>query len=278
MKLACNYAVVRFLPYAATEEFVNVGVVLHCAATGYLDFRLARKWSRVTEFFPELDTALYRNALQMFRVDLGSVKAATGTNHPQQLVMEDTIGGSDTIFRELVRPRESLFRFSGVRTVLTEDPNAKLYELYSFYVERQFAREREYQETLMTYHLRKLFMRTGTAAYYRSESVGNEKYSVTIPFVHRRDHVALKAIKPLDLNKETSTKIYEHGDQWINRVRRLREIDMLPRRLLFAVREPETPGTRADAAHEIEVELARLETKVLPIRNEAEVIEFAKVA
>ena len=129
----------------------------------------------------------------------------------------------------------------------------------------------------MTYHLRKLFMRTGTAAYYRSESVGNEKYSVTFPFVHRRDHEALKAIKPLDLNKETSTKIYEHGDQWINRVRRLREIDMLPRWLLFAVREPETPGTRADAAHEIEKELARLETRVLPIRNEAEVIEFAKV-
>ena len=60
-------------------------------------------------------------------------------------------------------------------------------------------------------------------------------------------------------------------------MRRLREIDMLPRWLLFAVREPETPGTRADAAHEIEKELARLETRVLPIRNEAEVIEFAKV-
>ena len=88
----------------------------------------------------------------------------------------------------------------------------------------------------------------------RNESIcaNNEKYSVTIPFVHRRDHVALMAIKPLDLSKETSTKIYEHGDQWINRVRRLREIDMLPRWLLFAVREPETPGTRADAAHEIE--------------------------
>ena len=38
------------------------------------------------------------------------------------------------------------------------------------------------------------------------------------------------------------------------------------------------PGTRADAAHEIEKELARLETRLLPIRNEAEVIEFAKVA
>jgi hypothetical protein len=278
MKLACNYAVVRFLPYATTEEFVNVGIVLYCAATGYLDFRLTKKWSRVTEFFPELDTALYRNSLQMFRVDLGSVKAMMGTSHPHQLVLEGAVGSYDTIFRELVRPRESLFRFGGVRTVLTEDPNTKLDELYSFYVERQFAREREYQETLMTNHLRKLFLRIGTAAYYRSESVGNEKYSVTIPFVHRRDHVAFKAIKPLDLNKETSTKIYEHGDQWINRVRRLREIDMLPRQLLFAVRSPDTLGTRADAAHEIEVELARLETKVLPIRNETEVIEFAKVA
>ena len=278
MKLACNYSVARFLPYAVTEEFVNVGIVLHCVATGYLDFRLARKWSRVTDFFPELDTALYRNSLQMFRVELESAKAVMGDNHPQQLVMENTASVRDATFRQLVRPRESLFRFSGVRTVIADHRNAKLDELYNFYVERQFAREREYQETLITYHLKKLFMRTGTAAYYRSESVRNEKYSVTIPFVYRRDHVALKAIKPLDLNKDTSTKIYEHGDQWINRVRRLLEIDKLPHQLLFAVRSPESPGTRADAAHEIEVELARLETKVLPIRDEFEVIEFAKVA
>lgn len=29
-KLACQYAVVRFLPYAETGEFANVGVALAC--------------------------------------------------------------------------------------------------------------------------------------------------------------------------------------------------------------------------------------------------------
>ncbi len=29
-KVACNYAIIRFLPYPETEEFVNVGVVLAC--------------------------------------------------------------------------------------------------------------------------------------------------------------------------------------------------------------------------------------------------------
>jgi len=41
MKLTCNYAVAHFLPYAVTEEFVNIGVILHCRETGYLDFRLS---------------------------------------------------------------------------------------------------------------------------------------------------------------------------------------------------------------------------------------------
>ncbi len=279
MKLACNYAVARFLPYVETEEFVNVGVVLHCAETGFFDFRLGRKWSRVTDFFPELDRELYRNAAQLFRVDLDDAKAMADSGHPLQLRIGEVPAEGPAVFREVVRARESLFRFGAVRTVMAVDPRAKLEELFAFYVDRQFAREREYQETRMTNHLRKAFFRTGAAMFFRSEAIGNEKYSVNVPFVHRRGNVAVKAIKPLDLNKETSTKIYEHGDHWINRVRRLREIDCLPEQFLFAVRSPEgTSKTRIDAAREIERELVRMETKVLPFRAEAEVLEFARVA
>ncbi len=39
-KLACRYAILRFLPYTETGEFANVGVVLACPATGYFGFKL----------------------------------------------------------------------------------------------------------------------------------------------------------------------------------------------------------------------------------------------
>lgn len=39
----CNYAVVRFLPYRETGEFVNVGVVLYCREAGFFDVALEPK-------------------------------------------------------------------------------------------------------------------------------------------------------------------------------------------------------------------------------------------
>ncbi|TAM57619.1 MAG: DUF3037 domain-containing protein [Rhodanobacter sp.] len=39
-RFACQYAIIRFLPYAETGEFANVGVVLACPATGYFGARL----------------------------------------------------------------------------------------------------------------------------------------------------------------------------------------------------------------------------------------------
>ena len=38
----CFYSVLRFCPYRETDEFVNVGVILACPATGFLDFKFER--------------------------------------------------------------------------------------------------------------------------------------------------------------------------------------------------------------------------------------------
>jgi len=43
------------------------------------------------------------------------------------------------LFKELVKPRENLIRYSSMRTVLTSDPAFTLNELFQCYVDRQFA-------------------------------------------------------------------------------------------------------------------------------------------
>lgn len=275
MKLTCNYAIARFLPYAVTEEFVNIGVLLHCHETGFLDFRLTNRRKRITGFFPELDGALYRDAFQAFRDDL---QAAIPRNHDsRQMLLPGQ--GTAALFSELVRPRESLFRFDSAKTVLTDNPQLKLEELYNFFVERQFARDKEYQETIMTHHLRRLFLsQAGRASMFRQGTLGNELYSVSVPFLLQEAVRPLKAIKPLDLNKETSTRIIEHGDQWLNRIVRLREIGCLPDQMLFPVDEPLTGDMRRKAAGEIVDRLEKLNVLVVPFRDEARVLEFAKTA
>jgi hypothetical protein len=278
MKLACNYAIVRFLPYPETGEFVNVGVVLVCAATGFFDFQMAQRRRRVTDFFRELDPRIYQAGSRFFREELGYYKNIFPTGNAFQYALPETQQLVLETFRKLVRPRESLFRFGEIQTALAKNPQIKLQELFEHFVNRQFAREKEYQEMLMANHLREVFHRLGVARQFRQEALGNERYEVTLPFVYRREERLLKAIKPLDLDKPTSTKIYEHGDQWVNRLNRLTEMGKLPEQMLFAVREPEPEGTRAEAAKDILSRLRSLHARVVPMRDEKAVVDFTRVA
>jgi hypothetical protein len=139
----CNYAVIRFLPYRETGEFVNVGVVLFCREAGFFDVALeTNQQKRVTDFFPELDRELFLAGRQAFFEELRRVKQLLNAEE-RKLDEQARLG----VFRELVRPRESVFRFGEAGTVLAEDPAAKLQELFERYVNRQFAKPRECQET-----------------------------------------------------------------------------------------------------------------------------------
>jgi hypothetical protein len=274
--LACNYAVVRFLPYRETGEFVNVGVVLFCPEAGYFDLRMeTRKQGRVTDFFPELDKNLFRLGRQNFHGELKRVR---------ELLNRDPRRAEDpmrlAVFRELVRPRESVFRFSEAATVLAEDPAAKLQELFDHCVNRQFAHGREYQETVMAKRLNEVLRTHELARFYRmNRPVGNDDFHVILPFVSDATNgagVARRAIKPLDLDRDEPTKIYEHGDLWVKRVERLRQVNRLPEGMLFTLREPTTGDKRVRACAEIRTELARLEVSVLPYGDERGLLEFAK--
>jgi len=62
--------------------------------------------------------------------------------------------------------------------------------------------------------------------------------------------VPRKAIKPLDLDKKDPTAVIDHGDVWIQRVRRLKSINCMPEKFIFAVRYPKDDKCM-DAAHKI---------------------------
>jgi len=49
MKTLCLYAIVRFMPYAETQEFANVGVVMCVPDKNIFKFKLAPKhFARIT--------------------------------------------------------------------------------------------------------------------------------------------------------------------------------------------------------------------------------------
>lgn len=134
-QFVCNYAVLRFLPYPETGEFVNLGVALHSPEIGFFDVLLESRMKRVTDFFPELDKESFSAAREAIAAELDRVKSLIGKTRAPDL--------GRRIFRDVVRPRESVFRFGEVRTVLTEDPKGLAAKLFAQYVSRQFGQSKE---------------------------------------------------------------------------------------------------------------------------------------
>ncbi len=121
---ACNYAMLRFLPYPETGEFVNVGVLVTCLQPCLLHFVAERKMpDRAKSIFPKQNEQAFEAALEALRLEMERVKG--GAHDPKSVQFA---------FNESVRIRESVFRFGEVRTILTPNPQNLGDELFARYV------------------------------------------------------------------------------------------------------------------------------------------------
>ena len=59
-----DYAVIRVVPRVEREEFINVGVILSCEASRYLEARIELDEARLRALAPDLDIESVRRHLQ----------------------------------------------------------------------------------------------------------------------------------------------------------------------------------------------------------------------
>lgn len=272
-KFACQYAIVRFLPYLETGEFANVGVVMLCPEAGLFEFRLLRHVRRITSFFEELDAGIYRRAANDFKLELRRIHKWLDDNQGNAM----DVGLARQFFAELTRPREALMRFDGVRVVLAADPAQQFEELFGHYVERNFA-TKAYQEQLLEKGVRKLLADAKLEKAFRPETLGDTAdYHTRLPFVYCDAGRALKAIKPLYLAQDDPAQIYDHGWAWLGRVEKLRALKLMPDQVLFPVQGPaETDGKRFEMFYEITKKMMDSELQVIPNQQTQKIIEFAQ--
>jgi Protein of unknown function (DUF3037) len=233
---------------------VNLGVAVHCPANGYFAERVEeRKTARVTDFFPELDRENFRAARAAMREEMRRVTALINGSKDFEL--------GRRAFRELVRPREAIFRFGEMRTILTANPATVVDDLFAEYVHRHFAQQKEYQETVMARRYYDALKHCRPDRTFQwSHLVGTDEYRIRIPICSDlcdANGAPLRALKPLDLARAEPTDVIEHGDAWIQRLRRLRMYHRLPDRFIFAVRRPAGEACK-DAAGKV---LSELETE-----------------
>jgi len=258
----CNYAPLRFLPYPETGEFVNVGVVVFCPEIEWFDYRLeVKRRKRIHEFFPELDKKILRDSIATVDLELGHHRNATELQLFGHRLTPEVARPRTLWFKDLIRQREALLHFGQPGVLLAKDPAEALDTLFQNIVRRQFARPKVYQEGVMRRRLAEL-LNKWKMPYEKDQIVGNQEYHVTMPFVHFVDRMATKVLKPFDLNKPETNEIYNHGDIWVAKMRRLEERKLMPKEVVFAVQLP-SKGTRLTAANKICDALKELKVRVV---------------
>jgi hypothetical protein len=122
----CSFFLLRYVPDAVKNEFVNVGLVLLPEA-GRAELRFTRDWSRAKCLDPQADTDL----LQALEADLRG-----------QLL--DANGGRDQILRKMQDSFSNALQPSEFKACLAESPTAEADALAEMYLEtprRRTARE-----------------------------------------------------------------------------------------------------------------------------------------
>ncbi len=115
-----QYVVLRCVPRVDREEFVNVGVVLHCQAADFLDVRWSLDRTRLGCVFPDLDVdAVEASLATVARVCAGE----PGTGRP-------VLDGLGRRFGWLSAPRSTVVQPGPVHGGVCGDPATALAGLH----------------------------------------------------------------------------------------------------------------------------------------------------
>jgi hypothetical protein len=121
-----DYAIVRVVPRVDRGEQVNVGVILSCADTDFLDARIEMDDAVLRAIDPEIDLVALRTNLDVIPA------VCRGGPEAGPIGMLPPRGR----FRWLVSPRSTIIQPSAVHTGRTADPAACLEHLMARVVRR----------------------------------------------------------------------------------------------------------------------------------------------
>ena len=115
-----DYAIVRVVPHVERGERVNVGVILSCAETDFLDARIEIDERALLALDPGLDLTAVRTNLDVIP------KVCRGGPEAGPIGLLPARGR----FRWLVSPRSTIIQPSAVHTGLCHEPAEQLERLF----------------------------------------------------------------------------------------------------------------------------------------------------
>ena len=233
---------------------MTLGVVALDTAARRFDFVLqdTRKTARVLAMFPKAGKSLYREARSKLETELASIRnAVNGQGTVGEVPLFPAFRDKENgLFAAITSPREGVFCFPVKGRRMADDMDGLLEALKTRFIDQDGLTAQQAVEHEMAKALRRVLERANILpAYKRDVKIGPEEFQVTFAFAHLNgDHRADRALRPLNFDLANSTDIYNHGDEWIQKMRRLKRLGYRPDRCLIAARAPKDDGGHRGAA------------------------------
>ncbi|MGY0161661.1 DUF3037 domain-containing protein [Edwardsiella tarda] len=271
MTTPCLYSIIRYAPYAETEEFANIGVVLCAPKLGQFHYLLTKgNNARVKNFFQ--DEIIFPRAKEAIDIELKfAQEQSCRFQKPEKLA---------NFFNYLIERKESIIHFSPARVVMAEHPQEVILELYNKFVNRSEV-TKESREAILTRELKNRFLHYNDLKnVFKKEILGGELTRFSIPFVARQNDRILCAIKPLAFTQDKPERMMEHCDSWTAKVLRAASERILSlSNVLFTIDPPLQPtALEVKAMREIRKTFDDKGINHIEHSDESSIITFARQA
>ncbi len=282
MKRTYDFATIGFRPYAETEEFVTIGVVALDVAARHFDFILqkAQKTGRVLGMFPAIEKTLYREARNKLEAEFDGIRQAVNGLGVEVPLFPPFREKENGLFAAITSPREGVFCFPVKGRRMAEDMKTVLEKLKARFIDQDGFTIHQAAEQQMAKALRRVLEDAKILpAYAKDVKIGPEEYHVIFTLAHLTgDRRADRALRPLNFDLPTSTDIFNHGDEWTQKIKRLRQLGFRPDRCLVTAREPnEEAGLRRNAFLQIQKELLNDDFVFVGEFETDKVVDFARL-
>jgi hypothetical protein len=115
----CEFFLLRYVPDAVKDEFVNVGVVLVESGGGWADVRFTKDWKRVRCLDPDAD-----------------VEMLEGLEREIKERMLEGVSGRDWLLKRMEDTFSNAIRLTPAKAVLADSPQEEIGRLSEMYLER----------------------------------------------------------------------------------------------------------------------------------------------
>jgi len=284
MKRIYDFATIGFRPFTETQEFVTIGVIALDTAAKQFGFLIQnkRKTKRILAMFPKVGRNLFIDARNALEKELTSITNAVntqgvGANVPLFPVFREK---EDGLFAAITSPREGLFCYPVKGRRMAENMDDLLGALKARFIDQDGLTAQQAGEQQMARNLKNILRNAKLLpAYKQNVKIGPEEFQVTFAFAHLIEAGrAERALRPLNFDLTTSTEIYNHGDEWIQKMKRLKRLNYRPDRCLIAVRSPKDEAEhRGQAFREVMNELNQNDFQCVGEDDPAKILDFARL-